>query len=264
LKKRMVLSVTVPFMLLLTFLSFSTPRGPVKAQEPGPYRAFLPLILKPMKLFLPIIRFPELVRFDDFEDADPEWVLMMTKEPKDGYFEHLNGKLVGHIRDNAALMVISPGWRPEGDFQLEVDVRFANSWTIEHRKKSGNGLGLAFGGDDDWSGFYAFLLQDGASQHLWAVVRVVNTRFRYLTEGRWRGDERAYIHDWDGTNHLMVVRQGDEITVYVNGKKFRKGQFTDSSYGPGRLVGLTISSFEFSNGKVEFDNFKLTPLRSRQ
>jgi hypothetical protein len=38
------------------------------------------------------------------------------------------------------------------------------------------------------------------------------------------------------------------------------GQAVGTHLADDRMVGLVVTSYEFSNGEVEFDNFKLTPL----
>jgi hypothetical protein len=67
-----------------------------------------------------------------------------------------------------------------------------------------------------------------------------------------------------GTNRLMVTRIGDTIKPYCNGSALPLGDgrpyVVDSRYGPNRLVGVVVTSYEFSYGEVDFDNFELTPL----
>ena len=72
------------------------------------------------------------------------------------------------------------------------------------------------------------------------------------------------MKNYSGTNRLMILRIGDTIKPYNNGRSLPVGDgrryVVDSSFGPNRLVGLVVTSYEFSNGKVDFDNFELTPL----
>lgn len=217
------------------------------------------------KIYLPFASFFEPVRFDGFEDeTNPVWEYKLLKDPRDGYFEHLNGKYAGRIRDNSALMVSSPGWRPRGDFKLEVDGRH-----LSPLRKSFNGLGLAFGGDDEWNGFYAMIIAAGGAQHFWAVARFekVDARNPYrtfmLTNNGYRGGPGS-MNNYDGTNRLMIVRIGDTIKPYNNGRALPVGDArpyaVDGRFGPNRLVGVVVTSYEFSNGEVDFDNFELTPL----
>jgi hypothetical protein len=168
---------------------------------------------------------------------------------------------VAWIDDNRANNIAWPGWRPQADFKLEADARFHESaqWL--------NGLGLLFGGNDNWTEYYAFMLGFNFEQHYWSVARVeprpgtddVDYRWLLDTHSGWGGtppDVRWY-YDW---NHLTVVRVGDQIDVYVNGWHMPGGTFSDGTYGRDRLVGLLATSYEWNEGEVEFDNFRLTPL----
>jgi hypothetical protein len=259
---------TYPVLIVACIVSMigvpaSAPAAPVRAQEPLEHKAFLPAVRKPAWLYIPFIRYMEPILFDDFEDEDPVWEVEMLKDPTDGFFEHLDGKYAGHIQDNSAVMVSTPGWRPSGDFKLEVDGRH-----LGPDKKSFNGLGLAFSGDDAWSGFYAMIIAAGSAQHFWAVVafELVGTRnykAKALTNDGYRGGPMS-MKSGSGTNRLMVTRIGDTIKAYCNGRALPLGDgrpyVVDSRYGPNRLVGVVVTSYEFSYGEVDFDNFELTPL----
>ena len=232
----------------LILLSAGKPFVSVQAGEMLP-RAYLPIMFK-----------GEPVRYDDFEDQDPVWQYKF-REPKDGSFFYRSGRLVARIGDNRANNIAWPGWRPLADFKLEVDARFHESaqWL--------NGLGLIFGGNDTWTEYYAFMLGFNFEQHYWSVARVeprpgtddVDYRWLLDTHSGWGGTppDVRWFYDW---NRLTVVRAGDQIRVYVNGWHLPGGTFTDGTYGRNRLVGLLATSYEWSVGEVEFDNFQLTPL----
>ena len=186
---------------------------------------------------------------------NPEW------EPNEVSFEISGGVLGVVISDNSARAVIAPrlpGWRPLGDFKLEVDARFtSDEWQ--------NGLGLAFGGNDDWSEYYAFMLSFNFEQHYWTVARFKDNSTTYLTNGGWRGGTNFMASQY-GWNHLTVVRRGNEIKVYCRDintgvdKLLPGGTAVDATYGADRLVGLTVTSYEWATGQMEFDNFELTAL----
>ena len=226
------------FVLSLVVLLRNAPQRGVRAQ--GQNEVYFPLAFR-----------PEPIRFDDFEDEDPVWEIMRREETRDGFFEHLYGRLVAHIRDNSARTVVSPGWRPLGDFKLEVDARFASDeWQ--------NGLGLAFSGNDTWSDYYAFALSFNFSQPWWAVVAYQND-VQIDLSGGYNGAP-SFVRSGYQWNHLMIIRQQNQIRVYCNDRKMPEGTYTDSRYGTNRLVGLTVTSYEWDRGEVEFDNFKLTPM----
>ncbi len=240
-------------MLVMVAIPASAPPNAVRAQEGGEHKVYLPLILKPSWVFFPIIQFIEPIRREEFS-TDPGWEMMFIKEPKDGFFEHWRDRYLGHIRDNAGMMITSPLWRPAGDYMLEVDGKHKAPL-----KKSFNGLGLAFNGTDDWQDYYALMIGAGGAQHFWAVVRFENTRARYLTNGGYRGGPSS-MRNWDDWNRLMITMIDGVITAYNNGSRLANGQAEARHYAPHRLVGLVVTSYEFSNGLIEFDNMQLTPL----
>jgi len=259
LKKWTYLVLTFVCIVSMISIPASAPPAAVRAQEPLAHKAFLPWIRETAWLYIPFVRYMEPILFDDFEDEDPVWEVNLLKDPTDGFFEHLNGTYAAHIQDNSAMMVSWPGWRPSGDFKLEVDGRH-----LAPSNKSFNGLGLAFSADDDWTGFYALMLAAGAAQHFWAVTRFERLdsgryKTRYLTNGGYRGGTN-FMKSGTSPNRLMVARIGDVINAYCNGRKLPGGTAIDDHYGPGRLVGLIVTSYEFNYGEIEFDNFQLTPL----
>lgn len=211
------------------------------------------------RAYFPIVYKAEPVRFDDFGDQVPVWQYKF-REDKDGSFFYRSGRLVALIEDNRANNIAWPGWRPLADFKLEVDARFSDGEWL-------NGLGLLFGGNDSWTEYYAFMLGYNFAQHYWTVARVEprvgsdppDVDYHWLPDFEWGGTppDVQWYSRW---NRLMVVRVGDTIDVYVNGFHMPHGTFTDGAYGRNRLVGLLATSYEWSTGEVEFDNFQLTPL----
>jgi hypothetical protein len=235
--------------LVLGVLAMSVPQRSIDAQSGT-------------NVFLPKVFMWDGSFFDDFQDMYPAWQYHLLKDPTDGSFEHMNGVYAAHIRDNAAMIVASPGWRPDGDYVLEVDARFTSPWTIDQKLKSLNSMGLAFAGNNDWSKFYAFLLADGGAQHWYSIVRVNTAKFTYLLE--WRAGPTS-MKGWSSTNHISVLRRGDEIRIYCNGSKLGTGgTITDNHYGLNRMVGLIVTSYEFAEGEMEFDNFKMRPYDASQ
>jgi hypothetical protein len=254
LRKWGVRVIAAIFVASLVLLSTKEPRIVTRAAEMLP-RAYFPIMYK-----------AEPVRLDDFEDQDPVWQTKFFGGPPEteGSFFYRSGLFVAEIRDNSANNVAWPGWRPQADFKLEVDARFA-----DEDGKWLNGLGLIFGGNDDWTEYYAFMLSYNFAQHYWTVARVeprpgtdpVELDYHWLldTHSGWGGTppDVGWYRSW---NHLEVVRVGDQIDVYVNGFHMPNGTFTDGTYGRNRLVGLLATSHELNEGEVEFDNFRLTPL----
>jgi hypothetical protein len=258
------MSLVATCAILMAVFVASTPPNPVKAQDGEVHMMYMPLAYKPQKIW-----------FDDFNDEDPVWDHVFKLEGVDGWFEHLDGVLAGHIRDNAGMVVVSPGWYARGDFTLEVDGRFMSKYTVDCPNpdkdclKSGNGWGLVFGGNEEWNDFYALMVGDGGAQHFWALVhfRVVDvdgrTRVRtsYLTNDGYRGAPN-FMRGWDSWNRVMIVREGTTISLYCwdKGDKVYKlltnGIIEDATFGDGQ-IGLMFTSYEFREGEVQFENLLL-------
>lgn len=211
--------------------------------------------------FLPIMSVQQGMFVDRF-DVAPDWGFALLKnDPKDGYFEYSpeTGTILGYITDNSGLMATWPGWRPRGDYKLEVQARH-----VSPNRKSFNGLGIAFNmsiSDDDPSKhqFYALMLAAGGAQHAWAVVKFTDTEAKYMTNGGYRGGPN-FMNAWDNFNELEIRVVDGMIYAFCNNKLLPGGTAEGPLLADNRLIGLVVSSYEFSNGLVEFDHFKITPL----
>jgi hypothetical protein len=241
-------------MCVLAFIVLPSVAGglPARAQEgaqeasaaEGPYEVYFPRMdnTEPMV----VERFVH----------DPHWRQWLLKDPKDGFFEHWpeDGTYLAQIRDNSALMVASPQWTVSGDFKIEVSGRH-----LAPDKKSLNALGLAFNGTEDWNNFYALMVAMGGKQHHWALVRFKDTRAKYLTNDGYRGGGASF-NGGRAWNRLKISVIDGVITVFVNNKRLVNGQAEAEYYKDERMVGVVVTSYEFSNGLIAFDDFKLTRL----
>jgi len=230
----------------VALLAWGVPQRGVRAQ--GDHSMYMPIIA-----YWPPVR----AGLDEFSSGSRylDWIIGMTKEPNEVHFDITGGVLAVTISDNSARAVIAPekpGWRPSGDFMLEVDARFTtDEWQ--------NGLGLVFGASQDWSEYYDFKIAFNFEQHYWAVARFKDNAVTYLTNDGWRGGPN-FMNNQHSWNHLTVIRQGSEIQVLCNDKLLPGGTFTDPSFADNLWVGLTVTSYEWDSGQVEFDNFQLTAL----
>lgn len=230
----------------VAFLAWGVPQRSVRAQET-------------YDMYFPSVSVVRAVRsgLDTFFTGDRllEWRIAMTKEPNEVFLDISGGVLKVTITDNSVRTIIAPqmpGWQPEKDFMLEVDARFTTDEWL-------NGLGLVFGANEDWSEYYDFKIGFNFEQHYWAVAKFKDDNITYLTNDGWRGGPN-FMNNQYNWNHLTVIRQGDEIQVLCNDKLLPGGTFTDPSFIDSRWVGLTVTSYEWDSGSIEFDNFKLTPL----
>jgi hypothetical protein len=231
--------------LLLIVMGAGVPQLTVRAQAGNTY--YFPLIFKPQRVW-----------FDDFADNDPAWPMVLMDEPQDGSFEHLNGYLAGHITDNSGFFVGSPGWKSYGPFAVSVDGRHTGPLNeAGDPPKTANGLGLAFGANDDWSDFYALILSSGGAQHFYAIVHYQGKNATIVSNnGRYRGGDMTVMHPWAQTNRLSVTFRDGVIKAYCNGKELAGGMVSGIHLA-GNNVGLIVTSYEFDEGEVEFDNYEL-------
>jgi hypothetical protein len=205
--------------------------------------------------YLPVLEYKQTWQFEPFT-TDPGWYTALLKDPTDGFFEQSPETQTywGYIEDNSALMVAWPGWRVRGDYKIEVDARH-----VSPLKKSFNALGVVFNATDNFEHFHALMLAAGGAQHFWAVTEFTDTRASYLTNGGYRGGTN-FMRAWDNWNNLEIRVVDGTIYALCNDKWLPNGSTESTRLFDDRLVGLVVTSYEFSNGVVEFDNFKLTPL----
>jgi hypothetical protein len=209
------------------------------------------------KLYFPSIAWNPWEWFDDFTDLEPEWeIFNLARQPeqKDGTFRHIDGRLRGEVRDNAVRMVASPPWWISGDYRVEVDAQFALC-----TKQSWDGLGLVFGGNDDFTEYYTFMLACNPRQHFWGIFRIEGFRTESIDPDWWIGSP-GFVRDENQWNHLEVIRVGNKIKLYINGGRIRDlGQdYVDSHYFGSRRVGVVITSYEMNKQDVNYDNYKLS------
>jgi len=65
--------------------------------------------------------------------------------------------------------------------------------------------------------------------------------------------DSEYVSTGQASNHLMVVRYENDISVYANGGHI--ATVSDASLGSGRL-GLVAQSFDDPNADLRFDSFR--------
>lgn len=245
-KRTHLLLALIIVSLALGLVPASAPQTAVQAQagaQAGPW------------VYLPLVLYEQNWQLEEFQ-TDPQWKTALLKDPKDGYFMQSpeTESYWSIMVDNSALMVAWPGWRASGDYKIEVDARHASPL-----RKSFNGLGIVFNATEDWSHFYSLMLAAGAAQHFWSVVEFENTRATYLTNNGYRGGTN-FMAAWDNWNNLEIRVVNGRIYAFCNDKKLPSGDADGPRLADGLLIGVVTTTYEFSNGEVEFDNFKFTPL----
>lgn len=183
-----------------------------------------------------------------------------TQVFRDEFVDNSNSWFTGQVSDietdrieDGVFKVI---WTGKGTtYEPYVERQFANFIAeLDCKAQQGGsdaGCGLIFGEETD-VGFYKFEVYEDY-YGLYAVP--LEEGVPALVEGDPAGIVRP--GDW---NRLRVVRQGDTISVYLNGTLL--GSASDTTY-PGGNVGVSTSSFNEAGGvEVWFDNLTIWELPS--
>ena len=122
--------------------------------------------------------------------------------------------------------------------------------------KTGSSYGLVFGIQGDYEWFYSF--EAGNTDYQEFIL------FRYDPNGWSEIAPVTYtpaILPGAETNHLKASRNGDSITLEVNGTVL--GTWYDSSITGFSFSGVTVSTYnDRENSEARFDNFKVSGLGS--
>ncbi|MBN1640147.1 MAG: hypothetical protein JXA09_02835 [Anaerolineae bacterium] len=236
-KRWIVRLLIVMFVGSLVLVGKAGSRSSVRAGEMSPVAYF------------PIVFAAEPTRIERFSGSVFSWNTWYEEPGVDGWFAHEGGRLVAYLDDNSAHNIAYPGWRPLGDFQIDVDVRFRMGRWL-------NGAGVLFDGDDDWSDYYSFLLAYNFDQHFWGFARAEDGHYDWITP---IGGAPAFVRWWEEWNHLTIVSRRSGIRLYCNGELL-PGASYDLPFTTNRLVALVATTYEWNDGVNEYDNFRLMPL----
>jgi C1A family cysteine protease len=177
------------------------------------------------------------VYFDDFSDPNSGW-------PEDDDPDWSVGYLGEEYRflmksRNMSLRVTAPQLRCV-DCTVEVDARYATA--------NYGFYGLIFGVTDAWDS-YAFLVDE---RGYFAIQVRINNQWYVLVD--WAAS--PHINRGQSSNHLCIVRSGDQIKAYINGQ-FVATVRNDSLMGLLR-TGLIVGAGDTADVDVRFDNFRAT------
>lgn len=181
-----------------------------------------------------------------------------TEVFRDEYVDNRNDWFVGTVSDietdtieDGVFKVI---WTGKGTTYEEYSLRDFTNFIAEVDCKAQQGgvnagCGLVFGEETN-VGFYSFRFYE--DYYSLAAVPSEAEATTLL-----EGDPSEIVNpgDW---NQLRVVRQGDEITIYLNGEVL--GSVTDGTYSGGEIGVSTASYVEEGGVEVWFDNFTIWEL----
>ena len=183
---------------------------------------------------------PRVVFAEDFESPDPGWDLS-GDETAERFFDE--GRL--HMRVNAAMTMI---WSTNSelqsldDFDLEVDASQMGG-------PDGNEYGIMFRFQDA-ENYYLFAISGNGYFDLFCLIEgqaynVVN----------WT--EVPSVKQGLSTNHLRLVADGPQISMYVNGELL--AIVPDNTFRRGDIA-LVAGTFEEGDVEIAFDNLKVTEI----
>lgn len=193
--------------------------------------------------YMPLLTTSCVDYFDDFSNLNSGW---LVKDDSDALFQYLNGEYRILNREAAAIFKTQApvyGWE---HYTVEVEARWAGSPT--------DGVyNLVFDFSDE-----------ALPYHILAVFPALK-QFRIL-----RLNPNAVVVDFthsaainSGTavNHMKVIRQGDQVTVEINGATL--GTWTIEPLVSLAQVGVGMAPFPVSPTPMvdaRFDNFRVTCL----
>ncbi|MBN1318918.1 MAG: DUF11 domain-containing protein [Anaerolineales bacterium] len=181
--------------------------------------------------------------FDDFTNSTSGWI---EDDNNKRLYEYLNGeyrllaKKVGELNST-----IHPGDGYQ-NYHVEADVRWVSGTT-------GGWYGLIFGVNSSYDQYYAIaIIVD--TQEFVLMRRKTDGFFAYLTETPY--NYSTAIKTGQQTNHLAVTRNGDKITLNING--VNQGTYNDNKIMGTTWSGIMAGSVESSSVDARFDNFYLS------
>jgi hypothetical protein len=256
LRARTLVALSLTMAALLLLLGMWSWLPPVKAREPaaiGLGSADLMLSSSDTittSIFLPIVFRGDVIFSDDFSDTSSGWPHEVTLD-EECYVKYYNGHYRVKVTEEDQICFISNSSIPKlinGTFSVRV------------RRTSDTGrhlyYGLIFGAGADASRnrwvVEIYPNKDarcGNDKPFYQLVAIGGGRLKYYDDNC----TDAIDTDEDDWNELTVIRNGENIRVYINGKL--KGDYDDATYllDEGNTL-LEVVSLSDETIYVEFDD----------
>jgi hypothetical protein len=182
--------------------------------------------------------------FDDFSDPNSGWY---TGETDTGRVEYLDGEYSVLVNPESWSWMLGSPACDQVNYSVEADARWSD--------RTGASYGLVFGIQGDFERFYSFEVNTDYQEFI---------LYRYDPGGWTEIAPVTYssaIHPEAETNHLKATRNGDSITLEVNGTVL--GTWNDSAITGSSFSGLIVTTYsDQENAEARFDNYKITGLGS--
>ena len=177
---------------------------------------------------------------DDFSNPASGWD---ESESDHVLSEYTMGEFLVHTKKSGHLYLYRAPSCVLDNYTVELDVRW--------QEETGKAYGLIFDVQQNFSSYYLFIINaDDQMYRLYRRTASESTNIKAWTRS-------SAIHTGFSSNHLMVTRSGENITLYVNGVEL--GMWSDNSIAGAGGVGIV--SKPYSNHPITdslYDNFNLS------
>ncbi len=196
-----------------------------------------------LQVFLPLSARDFCVDFfDDFSDPTSGWDVVDDAFHRS---EYLDGEFRILSKQSGYFYLFTAPTCSRQNYVVEVDARWSGT--------PGYSYGLIFGVLSDFSQFYLFDINTDSQQ--FRILRRDPGEFITLVPFT----SSFAINGGTATNHLKVMRNGDQITLEVNGVVL--GTWTDGTIMGSTFVGIISSPYyETPISDARFDNFSVSVL----
>lgn len=172
---------------------------------------------------------------DTFSSPQSGWPANEDSISKVGY---LDGEYQVLVKQSNYSVGATPGI-VGSDFSMEVDARPAATGLVDY--------GLMFALNRDWTSYYYFAVRSDGN---YSLAKKAGSSWSNIAGPA----SSAAINQGQVSNHLKVVKNGQEVRLYVNGRLLTTAN--DDTIGSGR-AGLRASALG-ARADVRFDNFSIT------
>jgi len=173
---------------------------------------------------------------DDFSNPDSGWEVGEYNNGSVGYDS-------GHyfvIANNRGSTLWGLAYRTFSDVIIEVDTTQVSAPANDN---NGYGVFCRVQADDD--GYVFFISGDG----YYSIQKTVDGHYEILVD--WTSSD--VIERGNAGNHLQVICDGPDLTLFVNGERLATA--TDSTYTTGDIAFAAVTYEEDSFTEIHFDNF---------
>jgi uncharacterized repeat protein (TIGR01451 family) len=183
---------------------------------------------------------------DHFGDPTSGWPVA---DYSDRRYAYVGGEYQIWVKQPSQGWLVTPGAMAT-DFAAAVSVRRA----------SGSGAyGIVFAINEDWSEYYEFLIgmcRNEFGQVTWhPTCYSVWRHEHHISTGY--GTQYGYVHGGSNWNRMMVVWEGRDISIYINGHLVTT--MNEDDFSGLRRIGLVAHAHPGSPLDARFDDFMLYP-----